>query len=359
MVTNTANPSDRQTNLSATASSTYPLGPAAATDHTPLGSVALPAPTRLLGLSVQHYPLVGITVMVVDGELDLLTAPVVEQYLRDQLVAQPAHLILDLESVRFLGASGLSCLLGARELVGARGSQLHLAGLITSVVQRAVKATGLLGLFSTYPTLLHAVIDLADRPDVTTTDHGIPPPVLTAQVDHNGAGVSTLSESSVGTEHEYAHLVPLQRRYAKLGADSPEQQQLREQLISGYLPVAEHIARRFAGRGEPLEDLIQVATVGLINAVDRFEPARGSQFLSFAVPTITGGLRRYFRDYGWSTRVPRRTKDLTLTIKRAQAQLYQQLNRSPRPSEIADQLGVSLSQVIEALHAAEAYRSSS
>ncbi|HYZ35393.1 MAG TPA: STAS domain-containing protein [Pseudonocardiaceae bacterium] len=168
-MTNTANPSDRQTNLSATASSTYPLGPAAATDHTPLGSVALPAPTRLLGLSVQHYPLVGITVMVVDGELDLLTVPVVEQYLRDQLVAQPAHLILDLESVRFLGASGLSCLLGARELVGARGSQLHLAGLITSAVQRAVKATGLLGLFSTYPTLLHAVIDLL-------TDPTSPPP---------------------------------------------------------------------------------------------------------------------------------------------------------------------------------------
>jgi anti-sigma B factor antagonist len=179
-VTNTANPSDRQTNLSAAASSTYPLDPAVTTDHTPVGSVGLPAPTRLLGLSVQHYPLVGITVVVVDGELDLLTAPLVEECLRDQLVAGPAHLVLDLESVRFLGASGLSCMLSARELVGARGSELHLAGLITNVVQRAVEATGLLGLFSTYPTLIHAAIDLADRPDVTTSDRGIPPPVLTA-----------------------------------------------------------------------------------------------------------------------------------------------------------------------------------
>src|SRR5690348_11631996 len=77
----------------------------------------------------------------------------------------------------------------------------------------------------------------------------------------------------------------LQRRYAELPSDDPERQRLRDTVIRGYLPVAAHIARRFAGRGEPLEDLIQVATVGLVNAVDRFEPARGSHFLSFAVPT--------------------------------------------------------------------------
>ncbi|MGH3837620.1 MAG: sigma factor, partial [Pseudonocardiaceae bacterium] len=83
----------------------------------------------------------------------------------------------------------------------------------------------------------------------------------------------TSSESSAATrDGEYAHLVPLQRRYAELAADDPARQRLREQLISGYLPMAEHIARRFAGRGEPLDDLVQVATVGLINAVDRFEP---------------------------------------------------------------------------------------
>jgi anti-sigma B factor antagonist len=178
-VSNTAEPLDWQTNRSAAAPSTYPFD-AAAADHRPAASVELRAPTRLLGLSPQHYPAVGITVVVVDGELDLLTAPLLEQCLREQLVAGPAHLIVDLESVRFLGASGLSCLLGARELVGAHGSQLHLAGLITSVVQRAVETTGLLGLFSTYPTLLHAVIDLADRPDATPPDPGTPVPVLIA-----------------------------------------------------------------------------------------------------------------------------------------------------------------------------------
>lgn len=102
-----------------------------------------------------------------------------------------------------------------------------------------------------------------------------------------------------------------------------------------------------------------MATVGLINAVDRFEPARGSNFLSFAVPTITGEVRRYFRDHGWSTRVPRRLKDLNLASRRTLAELSQQLGRAPRPSEIADRLGVPLSEVIEGLQAGKAYRGSS
>ncbi|MGB8960413.1 MAG: SigB/SigF/SigG family RNA polymerase sigma factor [Pseudonocardiaceae bacterium] len=164
----------------------------------------------------------------------------------------------------------------------------------------------------------------------------------------------------VGTERdEYADLVLLQHCYAELATDDPARQRLRGQLISGYLPVAEHIARRFAGRGEPLDDLIQVATVGLINAVDRFEPSRGSHFLSFAIPTITGEVRRYFRDHGWSTRVPRQLKDLHIAMRSTLAELSQQLGRAPRPSEIADRLELPVSRVIEGLQAGEAYRSSS
>ncbi len=170
----------------------------------------------------------------------------------------------------------------------------------------------------------------------------------------------TSSGSSAATrDGEYAHLVPLQLRYAKLTADDPARQRLREQLISGYRPMAQHIARRFAGRGEPLDDLVQVATVGLINAVDRFEPDRGCDFLSFAVPTITGEVRRYFRDHGWSTRVPRRLKDLHIAIRGTLAELSQQLGRAPRPSEIAARLGVPTAEVIEGLRAGDAYRSSS
>ncbi|PZS39640.1 MAG: B/F/G family RNA polymerase sigma-70 factor [Pseudonocardiales bacterium] len=171
---------------------------------------------------------------------------------------------------------------------------------------------------------------------------------------------TTAVTASVATQPGgYTHLIPLQRRYAELAANDPDRRRQRDRLISGYLPVAEHIARRFAGRGEPLDDLIQVATVGLINAVDRFEPARGSHFLSFAVPTITGEVRRHFRDHGWSTRVPRRLKDLHLAIRRTLAELSQQLGRAPKPSEIAQRLRIPVSEVIEGLQAGEAYRSSS
>ncbi|MGH3975924.1 MAG: sigma-70 family RNA polymerase sigma factor, partial [Pseudonocardiaceae bacterium] len=99
---------------------------------------------------------------------------------------------------------------------------------------------------------------------------------------------SSRAPAAATRDGEYAHLVPLQRCYVELAPDDPARRPLRDQLISGYRPMAEHIARRFAGRGEPLDDLVQVATMGLINAVDRFEPDRGCDFFSFAVPTITG-----------------------------------------------------------------------
>ncbi|HEY1970617.1 MAG TPA: RNA polymerase sigma factor SigF [Pseudonocardia sp.] len=144
-----------------------------------------------------------------------------------------------------------------------------------------------------------------------------------------------------------------------MAEDDPRREELRERLVTGYLPVAQHIARRFAHRGEPLDDLVQVATVGLINAVDRFQPDRGSDFFSFAVPTISGEVRRHFRDQGWSMRVPRRLKDLHVSINSAVSELSQRLGRAPRPSEIAERLQVSTNEVLEGLEAAQAYRSSS
>ncbi|WP_185061167.1 SigB/SigF/SigG family RNA polymerase sigma factor [Pseudonocardia eucalypti] len=158
---------------------------------------------------------------------------------------------------------------------------------------------------------------------------------------------------------EYEHLVPLLSEYAGLDPDDPRREKLRDQLVTGYLPVAQHIARRFAHRGEPLEDLTQVATVGLINAVDRFTPERGTDFFSFAVPTISGEVRRHFRDQSWSMRVPRRLKDLHVSINAAVAELSQQLGRAPKPSELARRLELPVSEVLEGLEAAQAYRSSS
>ncbi len=158
---------------------------------------------------------------------------------------------------------------------------------------------------------------------------------------------------------EYGHLAPLLTEYASLAPDDPRRDAMRDELVTGYLPVAQHIARRFAGRGEPLDDLVQVATVGLINAVDRFSPERGADFFSFAVPTISGEVRRHFRDLGWSMRVPRRLKDLHVAINGAVSSLSQGLGRAPKPTEIAEHLGVPLAEVLEGLEASEAYRSSS
>lgn len=158
---------------------------------------------------------------------------------------------------------------------------------------------------------------------------------------------------------EYAHLTPLLEEYAALEEGDSRREELRDRLVTGYLPVAQHIARRFNHRGEPLDDLVQVATVGLINAIDRFDPDKGGEFFSFAVPTISGEVRRHFRDQSWSMRVPRRLKDMHVSINGAVSDLSQSLGRAPRPSEIAEHLGLPVQEVLEGLEAAEAYRSSS
>lgn len=157
------------------------------------------------------------------------------------------------------------------------------------------------------------------------------------------------------TKNGYEHLAPLFHELAALTEDDPRRTELRDKLVTGHLPVAEHIARRFAHRGEAGEDLVQVATVGLINAVDRFDPMRGTDFLSFAVPTVMGEIRRYFRDSSWSVRVPRRLKELHLSITAAGNELSQRLGRAPTPSEIATHLALTKDEVYEGLEAGNAY----
>ena len=158
---------------------------------------------------------------------------------------------------------------------------------------------------------------------------------------------------------EFEHLEPLLAAYCSTAVRDPRRGDLRNQLVAGYLPVARRIATRYAGRGEPLDDLVQVASLGLFLAVERYQPDTGHHFLAFAVPTITGEVRRHFRDRTWSMRVARRIKDLRVEINNAVAELSQRQGRAPRPSEIASRLGVSTDEVLEALQAADAYRAES
>ncbi|MFE9576932.1 RNA polymerase sigma factor SigF [Nocardia sp. NPDC006044] len=157
----------------------------------------------------------------------------------------------------------------------------------------------------------------------------------------------------------YDNIEPLFEKIAALAPDDPRRETMREELIERCLPLAEHIARRFAGRGENFDDLLQVARLGLVQAADRFDVTRGSSFLAFAVPTIMGEVRRHFRDNTWSVRVPRRTKEIQLSIGATVEALAQRLGRIPRAREIAEELDVDLVEVTQALIAGNAYQSSS
>lgn len=134
---------------------------------------------------------------------------------------------------------------------------------------------------------------------------------------------------------------------------------LRNRLIEHHVHLAQSLARRFANRSEPLDDLEQVAMLGLLKAVERFDPDRGTPFAAFAVPTVIGELRRHFRDQGWMVRVPRRVQDLHLRIGTVISELSQQLGHSPTPREIAEAAGVRDEDVLEALDAGNRYRPTS
>jgi len=141
-----------------------------------------------------------------------------------------------------------------------------------------------------------------------------------------------------------------------LPTQSPDRARVRDRLVEMYLPLAEYLARRFRNRGEPLEDLVQVANLGLIKSVDGYDVTRGVAFTSYAIPMIVGEVKRHFRDKGWDVRVPRRLKELHLEITRATGELAQELGRSPTVADIAVRLGVPEENVLEGLDSGHAYR---
>jgi RNA polymerase sigma-B factor len=133
----------------------------------------------------------------------------------------------------------------------------------------------------------------------------------------------------------------------------------RNELVEAHRPLAAHLARRFANRGEPLDDLVQVAFVGMLKAVERFDPERGLEFSTFATATVDGELKRHFRDKTWSVRVPRRSQELHLRLAPTISDLSQRLGRAPRIPEIAREIGIREEEVLEAMEVGGAYRSAS
>lgn len=144
-------------------------------------------------------------------------------------------------------------------------------------------------------------------------------------------------------------------RLADPGGSASEVAEARDALAVLHLPLVEHCARRFGNRGEPHEDLVQVGTIGLLKAIDRFDLARGVEFSTYATPTIIGEIKRHFRDRGWAIRVPRRLQELRLQISATAAELTQTLGRSPRPRELAEAIGCTVEEILEGLESGNAY----
>lgn len=152
-------------------------------------------------------------------------------------------------------------------------------------------------------------------------------------------------------EREHALLADLERT----DLSDERRAAIRDELVTMHLPLVRHLARRYRDRGEDLDDLVQVGTVGLINAIDRFDPSRGVELSTFATPTILGEIKRHFRDRAWAVRVPRRLQELSTRLTATSDDLTRTLQRSPTVRELAAALGVSEEDVLDALEARHAF----
>jgi RNA polymerase sigma-B factor len=162
-----------------------------------------------------------------------------------------------------------------------------------------------------------------------------------------GAHAPTLDDRAARTREDRRLL----ERYRRFGDGAA-----RDQLVQRFLPLARQLARRYQRGGEPLDDLVQVASLGLLKAIDRFDPDRPTAFSSFAVPTILGELKRHFRDKGWSVRVPRDLQEMAVRLERETEELAWRLGRAPTSAEGAEHMKITPEQVLEAREAAGAYR---
>jgi RNA polymerase sigma-B factor len=162
------------------------------------------------------------------------------------------------------------------------------------------------------------------------------------------------AEQAPGPEEQLADERALLRRYA-----DDRDPVVREELTRRFMPLARRLASRYRGDREPFEDLVQVASLGLVKALDRFDPERGVAFSSYAVPTILGELKRHFRDRGWSVRVPRDLQERIAKIERAAARLPAKLGRVPTVNEIAEHLELEPEEVLEAMQAGQAHHAMS
>ena len=199
------------------------------------------------------------------------------------------------------------------------------------------------------------VTDAAEQADPMDQSEHVAQAEQHEHVAHTGPEVREAAHTDQHDPHDRAGARALFVRLSTLPDGSPERAELRNQLVRMHLPLVEHLARRFRNRGEPLDDLTQVATIGLIKSVDRFDVERGVEFSTYATPTVVGEIKRHFRDKGWAVRVPRRLQELRLALTTATGELSQRHGRAPTVHELAEHLKISEEEVLEGLESANAY----
>jgi RNA polymerase sigma-B factor len=271
--------------------------------------------------------------VLVEGTLDLATKPRLQAVLDARLAEGRHELVLDLDRVRLLDAGTVGMLVGVADRAEAVGGCLRAVGA-RGLSRDVLQIVGV-------EKKLCAYLEPADILDVFRPE----------PVDEPGYGDS--SARWPGSRDITVH--GLLSAAALLAPDSPDRADLRTQAIEDNLGLAQRLARRFRDRGEPVEDLVQVAMLGLVNAVDGYDPTRGCEFGGYATPTIVGEIRRYFRDKGWRIKVPRRLQELRIQVNRAKVELSQTMAASPTVADIARHLAVEPDEVAEAIEVARLY----
>jgi RNA polymerase sigma-B factor len=355
-------------------------------------------------LDVRRFGLADI--VIVAGSLDLATNPRLRAVLQARLAGGSREIVLDLDRVRHLDAGtvglllqvaeGLEELSGALRVVGAHGICLEVLRVLgvdkvlhaddepADVIDRYGDALSpLAGGQAPNPAVVPSgspvLVGGPSGSSAFVGDADLASPIPDAQTSDSQTSDSQTSDSQTSDSQTSDPHIPTPAYPARddcprwpgshdisvdamlsavraLPEDAPERADLRGQVIEDQLFLARRLARRFRDRGEPVDDLIQVATLGLVHAVDGYDPTRGCEFVGYATPTIVGEIRRYFRDKGWRIKVPRKLQELLLRVNRARVELSQTMAGSPTPDDLARHLGVPVEDVVEATAVGRLYQ---
>src|SRR5262245_2364748 len=287
------------------------------------------------GMRIDVRRLGDADLILVEGPLDLASTPRLTAVLQTRLAEGRHELVLDFGDTTLLSAAAAGVLVGFADRIERLGGCLRSVGA-RGITLEAMQILNLDKLLQAY-----------DQPSDILDRYAVDLPELDEYAQRD------VCERWPGSRGITVHC--LLAAAASLPEDAPERADLRRQAIEDNIGFAQRLARRFRDRGEPVDDLTHVGMVGLVNAVDGYDPERGCEFAGYATPTIVGEIRRYFRDKGWRIKVPRRLQELRLQVNRARVELTQVQGAEPTAADIARHLDVAEPDVVEAIDVGRLY----